>query len=165
MLHSLLHTNPKYSFKIAKTVHYSHSCSLMLGNILLGKRHQYFRTYAGISGAGQIQTEFAHFTFLPNMNCYWVKTECTQTAYKTQIKNLYVKKRRTNLQILEYKKYLCNPPPPPRTNIGTLHKHYTNWNSDLLLIIITQSSGKRRHGGENFIWKSLRCLVARMVGS
>ena len=35
----------------------------------------------------------------------WVKTECTQTAYKTQIKNLYVKKRRTNLQILEYKKY------------------------------------------------------------
>ena len=23
----------------------------------------------------------------------------------------YVKKRRTNLQILEYKKYLCNPPP------------------------------------------------------
>ena len=27
---------------------------------------------------------------------------CTQTAYKTQIKNLYVKKRRTNLQILEY---------------------------------------------------------------
>ena len=57
--------------------------------------------------------------------CEWVKTECTQTAYKTQIKNLNVKKRRTNLQILEYKKYLCNPP-PPRTNICTLHKHYTN---------------------------------------
>ena len=57
--------------------------------------------------------------------CEWVKTECTQTAHKTQIKNLNVKKRRTNLQILEYKKYLCNPP-PPRTNICTLHKHYTN---------------------------------------
>ena len=94
---------------------------------------------------------------------YWVKTECTQTAYRTQIKNLYVKKRRKNLQILEYKKYLCNPPPPPRTNI-CLHKRYTNWNNDLLFLILIQSSGKRRLGGENFIWKSVRCLVALMVG-
>ena len=55
--------------------------------------------------------------------------------------------------------------PPRRTNICTLHKRYTNWNNDLLFIILIQSSGKRRHGGENFIWESVRCLVALMVGS
>ena len=55
--------------------------------------------------------------------------------------------------------------PPPRTNISTLHKHYTNWNSNLIFTILVQSSGKRRHGCENVIWKSVHCLVARMVGS
>ena len=62
-------------------------------------------------------------------------------------------------------KNLCNPPPSPppltpRTNICTLHKHYTNSNSDLIFTILVQSSGKRRHGCENFIWKSVHCLVA-----
>ena len=74
----------------------------------------------------------------------WVNMECTQTAYKTQIKNLYVNKKRTNLQILDNKNICVNPPPPHRTNIWTLHKRYTNWNSDLLFIILIQSSGKRR---------------------
>ena len=96
----------------------------------------------------------------------WVKTECRQTAYKTQIKNLYVKKRRTNLQILECKKYLCNPPP-----LAQIFVHYTNTTQTGIAIFSTQSpvfvqsSGKRRREGENFIWKSVRCLVARMVGS
>ena len=67
----------------------------------------------------------------------WVKTECTQTAYKTQIKNLYVKKRRTNLQILEYKKYFCNPPPPP---LAQIFVHYTNTTQTGIAILSSQSS-------------------------
>ena len=56
------------------------------------------------NGRTYIRT-FEEGSGIPHPPIYWVKTECTQTAYKTQIKNLYVKKRRTNLQILEYKKY------------------------------------------------------------
>ena len=50
---------------------------------------------------------------------YWVNMECTQTAYKTQIKNLYVKKKRTNLQILDYKNICVIPSAPSHIYLNT----------------------------------------------